>query len=263
MTGWSSGADFTTGASLVKASTLSGISLAEAAKPTATLTVNPTVSPTAAVTSVIAPSAAQITAPTSQQSVQQLTGTINAPEIVSQSAGFSSNVLTIYPKEESRVVKIKPAVSEPQLQALLQQEMQKRELALPTAQTTVQPSAAKEKETTLQQQMDKIGIRQGESIRQVLGISPRQISEQSQRQLYASAQIELQRIREKQKVVTPTIPGFRIWPPQVPVNIPTVRLPTLMGEAYKGKRKGYWGYFERKWPVVTTPKEMMKVFKRL
>jgi hypothetical protein len=243
---------------------VTGASLAEAIKPSVSVTIKPTTS--SILTGGTSLGAGSVGALGTQSPAAQLIENVNVPNIVSQSAGFSSNVLTTYPKEESRVIKIKPAVSEYQLQALLQQELTKKEQER-QAQTTTQTLEYKPKkeESYLSQVMEKLDLRPRTNTGQILGLSSRQINEQAQAQLQAAASLQLQKIREKQKVVTPVVPtgSFNIWPPQVPVTVPVINLPRIMGGRTRGSKKGYWGYFERKWPVVSTPKELRKVFKKL
>ncbi|MCS7106435.1 MAG: hypothetical protein NZ942_03900, partial [Candidatus Aenigmarchaeota archaeon] len=166
-----------------------------------------------------------------------------APKVVQQKAGFSSYVTTIYPKEETKVVKLAPVVKEAQLQAFATQQ------------------------ESLQKQM----LEQAKAIDQALGtraqvrtITPTQVQKQMAKLQVAQLQAFLKKQLAQRKVVTPTLPGYYVWPPALTgrvLNLPRIDFGSLTRRRTMQKRRS--AYWEKIWPVLTGEQLARVMRKRL
>lgn len=182
-----------------------------------------------------------------------------AQKIVTQEAAFFSKVGTIAPKEEKRVVKIGPQITEKQAEEILEKykEIAKQETKLKAQKEKPKPQPKQlpqlEKESYAHKELMKLAQLPALALRQ----------EKMQKKAFALAQRYLTEKIERRKTIPTAL-------------IPSITIPSLFGFEEKGKEKVATikakkaakvmlpskDYFEKVWPVLTEPKELFKLFGR-
>ncbi|RLE45193.1 hypothetical protein DRJ16_00005 [Candidatus Woesearchaeota archaeon] len=191
------------------------------------------------------------TAEVAKSVVQPKTKAPFTPQIISTQEAYFSRVGTPYPKVAERVLLKKPKVTEAMIQTFVEKLQEKER------KTAAQRARFKFKKEKLGKivgsEMLIPPLKRSAKKRVIQLLTQRQNIEQKQRQLQRAVQEILQKQMLKQRVVTPGIPS-RVYPlrPFGPVVRPAFGFPSIPGSAGKrGKKRYYWKYFERVWPVLT------------
>lgn len=178
---------------------------------------------------------------------------LEKPAVITTERAYFSRVGTKQPKYvlQTRVMRRKPKVSEKVMAGLAFEQMKK------TKAKAVYP------QTTLSMQKARSAL-----LRPLVAFpATKQLEMQKLKSLQMALQTQALQQRSLQRVVPTTLTVGKVFPPTPPSKIITIP-PIIAGAGgwpdFYGARRWrlptWWKYWERRWPVATSPKEIAKAF---
>jgi len=197
--------------------------------------------------SIGAVSIAMKTHKTSIKTPSTVTAAITTPKLTKIVSGYQSPVVTIAAKEQKKVIRRKPAVLMHQMESYMALMGNKKiQLRGNELQRAVHKS--------MQRGISKTGQKQ------IVKLKTKEIEQQKMRALQTAVSMQQLQLRATQRVITTSSFG-KVIPPRSPAKI-VMRSPFKFSKI-RGRSKRaskFWSYFERTWPVATTPSEIAAAF---